>query len=173
MNGQLNSGTITRGPKRRRVVQSVLAVLFAFGFMLGGSIPAQAAQVATGTIGNQSGLTLTTDWYDVNGARHVLTVTSYFGAKTATSVHINSVLLCYSGPTWSSILVRPEVNREGSNVTYLGVARQMTKGTGPAPCTSWTVNKTYTKGSSGEVFRVVNYIKATSGDKATIAGYYR
>ncbi|MEI3847034.1 MULTISPECIES: hypothetical protein [unclassified Microbacterium] len=164
----------SKGTRQRiRLVRLIAAFCASAALALVGSVPAQAAPLATGTIGSASALGLVTDWYDSAGNKHVLTVNAYFGNKTADSVHIDFIRLCYSGPDNSGIWVRPELSREGSNQTSLGPARNMIKGAGmPAPCTDWAVNQTWTKGSSGEVFRVTNYI-VLPGQLTTIAGFYR
>lgn len=140
--------------------------------VLGVTIPANAGPLASGSISNSpGGLTLVTDWYDSANNKNVLTVTPYFDAGDDTSVHITSIRLCYSAPAGSGIYVRPELNQEGSQVTYLGIARNMVASQLPAPCTDWAVNKWYTAAPSGELFRVVNFINQ-GGNMTTIAAYF-
>lgn len=166
----MTTGKTTKKNIAKAISASVLVLLIT----LGSAVPAGAASLAKGTIGTKSSMALATDFVDANGRKHVLTVSAFFGAKTATSVFIQKIRLCYSvaGPT-TGIYVRPEISREKGNVTNLGVARNMIKDPRlPAPCTDWTVNKTYSKASSGEVFRVTNYI-VMGGHLTTIAAFFR
>ena len=160
---------------KKRVGKIAGAFLLVVMMIFGWTAPASAASLAKGTIGSNTAMTLVTDFYDTSGRKHVLTVTAYFGAKTSTSVYIQKIQLCYSASNPPvGIYVRPEISREGGNITNLGVARNMVKGANtPAPCTDWTVNKTYTKASSGEVFRVTNYVVGAGFQLTTIAAYFR
>jgi hypothetical protein len=161
--------------RNRAIAALALAASVSLG-VLGTAAPASAAALASGTVWSQQALTLTTTSTGTDGASYAWVTTAHFADHTATSVRVTSFSVCYSGKVGSAVNISPYIRNAASGHLWGGEDVQLAKGTGPAPCYTWTVDQTFTAGADGEVFRIVLPITAAPADAGkleTISAYYR
>ncbi|MBF4601250.1 hypothetical protein ITJ55_10555 [Frigoribacterium sp. VKM Ac-1396] len=155
--------------KKKNVVKAVVVASLAGLFAVGSSVPASAAGTASTSVGSRTSVSLTTDYPRISPVlpeRNTLSVTVALSGHTANTVYASSVRIC-SGilPGGGAIELSPAIgNQNGQIVQY---QYKTVPSTG---CQTWAINRTFTKGSTGELFRVTSHVNRTY---TTISGFNR
>ncbi len=155
---------------RNRIRTSILAAVAALALLFVGVSPANAAGLATATIGSKTAVSITNSWHSFSpNLAHdsKLIVHAYFSNHTANSVKITSFKVCYQTGPNSSVAVNPQLRNASGN--FWGGNNgwvDLKKGN----CHTWYPNKVYSKQSNGEIVRVTTYL---GGSVDVIAGFYR
>lgn len=140
--------------KTKKIGLTLLSFLASLGLVFGIASPAQAASIVTVTLGSYTSVTGYTT-YDEYGRTYTLSVQGNFSAKTSTSARLDSVRICsgsLSGSGKTSVVVTPELYIPYTGTTVNNLGYKIIPSTG---CATWTVGRTVTKASTGELVRVI------------------
>lgn len=136
-------------------VMSALAFVLAVLFGVGISTPAYASDLVIKYVGSSTAVTAVTT-YDEYGKTYALSIVAYWSNHTTNSVRLDSVKLCSGKIPLDQIQVHIYLTRHGAlDIDYYGYKSIPSTG-----CHTWTVGRTYSKLSDGELVRVIANVNA-------------
>jgi hypothetical protein len=169
---------VTGSSKIRKYGRRILvfvAIMVSLVFV--SSYPAQAATgpVGTAKIGQLSSVGILTSSLTLTNKKIVLNTIIGVSSRSAKSVYITSMKVCYSGAANSVIYLYPTATSgggdAGANLWSSPVTPRLVSGT----CYTFTINRNYTTiRSDNEIFEVHHHITAGANERAVaIDGFYR
>lgn len=150
---------------------SVMIVAILFGAFSPGVASAALPSTKLLTLGNSTAMTASLGFQDL-GATYAVTVSTYWGTKTASSARLNSIKVCVGGPAGNALYIRSTIyanNNSGSQVQLSGgVAKQFYTST----CQDYAVNRTY-YASAGQQLNVITLYVTGYNITTLYSGYLR
>lgn len=126
--------------------------------------------LATARVGSGSTVGSSAIFTSASGSKTVVRVVGNFTNHTSSSVRLTTLTICVSiTGGGGTIPIKPDVRVLG---TVNWAPQPATRFVSVGSCTSYSVNKTYSKkGSAGELFAVYTYLGAST--QLYVNGFYR
>ncbi|MFJ3407544.1 hypothetical protein [Promicromonospora sp. NPDC090134] len=166
------ASTLTARPSTRRHLRVLLAAALAVLAFLGAAQPASAAPVVVKKVGSHTSIWTTTSYVTATDYKVTVSVIPTFTHHTRRSVKLTTFKICFSttyDPGHAGAAISPMITDNGTGWAKDWRFRSFRSG----DCSTYTVNRTFSKNSFGHMFRIEPRISHPIVGGSTTAAYER